>query len=98
MNVTSDAPHICLIWVKHERQQQLVVITEIKDEKITAYYNQHEERCVLHTFHTPIVANIMCNDNNGITKIAWKPIIINQSENQNYVFIWKLKRQGFLKF
>lgn len=29
--------------------------------------------------------------NSGITKTAWTAIITNYSENQKYVFLWKLK-------
>ena len=68
---------------------------EIINEKIIAYYNQHEERHASHTSPTPTMATITRDDNSGITNSAWKAIITNYSENQNYVFLWKLKPEFF---
>ena len=64
---------------------------EVKNEKNILYYNQHEERHASHTSPTPALATITWGDNSGITKTAWKAIITNYSENQKYVFLWKLK-------
>lgn len=71
---------------------------EIINEKIIAYYNQHEERHASHTSPTPTMATITRDDNSRITNSAWKAIITNYSENQKYNFLWKLKPECFLKF